>query len=804
MEQKHPNSIKKSLRLLQVEKIVIILKELENIKSILDFFNGYNTYQDISENSPIGDNKEKKEKNKPIKRTISYLRQDIKNLEKQIQQLQHTNNELKNSESMLFIIQYDYIRTQIEDMLRVIHALYNKMQQLFGETLNQYLPYPVLGRRYSNNGIMMYLGNYYREMLKTFSPDHTNKLILGWNYRTGFQYRIFVNRELKREHYEDDTYNDYIDLPYWYYELPILLPSITHEVAYIALRNPSESMKKPYSKLKTTLKDFLDDTNNVFVQKIQDVLAYDEYGEDLTKVIFCDIVGYKTHGKSYINALFHDIIGEKLAKDYLKIIHHKNNEKSFKLISNEWFFMQKKDHSILRLHFLLSILYNENEEDKDYESMKEMIDSIMPISDENQKIKVGFFKIYTHNYPNLKDSYLAVKNYLSQLLTVIQQWEVENREEIAQIITPKNSPNFNKLWKERYKVQKNLHNPKALNEKKDLVIHQNIFRREIHTIISGIDYLKDYKDKIENNEEHIIYLMELGKARKDVPISEGYNINKLIENEIDDNSNEIGEKDDLKLSVYGIYDWITIKRKDSIIDISDRFQELIDKTKNEYQINTLKYFKAKQILMKVHQGILGGSPEIKEDFSVIFNIEIAKKIDNEKCTNGYNNLNKSIKNIANTLHNHKDYFKKADIYKSLGPKDITVIIQESSLESIFKILEALNQHRHNLDNNNEEGEVLRTFTMLCSPFGTPATLKKPFSLISNLRVSNEFKKDNIQELIDKTIMDELNEVTGIMDFRIKWKEGVEISEVLEFYNRMTEKSYLTDFQTKIEKEISLI
>ncbi|HIP11265.1 MAG TPA: hypothetical protein EYG73_00965, partial [Arcobacter sp.] len=504
MINKHPNSIKKSLRLLQVEKMVIILKELEHMKTILDFFNGYPNNDDKCDNT--------NNQNKPIKKNIAYLKNDIRDLEREILQLQGISNGLKNTESMLFIIQYDYIRTQIEDMLRVIQALYNKMQQLFGETLNQYLPYPVFGRRYSNNGIMMYLGNYYREMLKTFSPNHSNKLMLGWNYRTGFRYRVFVNRELQRENYKEDTYNDYIDLPYWYYELPILLPSITHEVAYISLRDPAPEMKVPYNNLKDALKDFFEDTNNVFVQKVQDILAYESYAEELSKVVFCDVISYKAHGVSYIHALFHDILGEKLAKDYLKIIHHgKKEKKSFKLTSNEWYFIQKKDHSILRLHFLLHLLQEEDKENNDYLSMLNMLNTLMPLNKsdmDNKKIQgnIGFSKIYTHHYPNLKGSYFSVQNYLAQLLIELKKWEKSNQHTISTINVPTESPPFDKLWNARYRVQQKFDNPKTLDEKKDMVVHQNMFRREIHTNISQIKYLKENQKKIDNNEFSIIYL----------------------------------------------------------------------------------------------------------------------------------------------------------------------------------------------------------------------------------------------------------------------------------------------------------
>jgi hypothetical protein len=107
---------------------------------------------------------------------------------------------------------------------------------------------------------------------------------------------------------------------------------------------------------------------------------------------------------------------------------------------------------------------------------------------------------------------------------------------------PKQSPQFNNLWNARYKVQQNLNNPKTLDEKKDIVIHQNMFRREIHTNISQIKYLKNNEEKIKNNEISIIYLLELGKARKDIPNSSTYNINKLIEKEINKMKNSLAKK----------------------------------------------------------------------------------------------------------------------------------------------------------------------------------------------------------------------------------------------------------------------
>jgi len=317
--------------------------------------------------------------------------------------------------------------------------------------------------------------------------------------------------------------------------------------------------------------------------------------------------------------------------------------------------------------------------------------------------------------------------------------------------------------------------------------------------ISQIKYLKENQKKIDNNEFSIIYLLELGKARKDIPNpTKSYNINNLIKKEIDKNGTMIGERNTTVLSVYGIYDWLTIKKKEPILDISAKFQELLDRTNMEPEQDDLKHFKTKQVLMKVHEGIEGKNKNTQKQFSVIFNIEINKKIDNHDCSNGYNNLNQAIDNLALKLQRNKHFFREAEIYKSLGPKDITVLVRDvNSLESIFKLLEEINQQKNNMA--NKEGKVLRTFTMLCSNFGEEPAPEKGFSLISYLRISNKFRETDVKELIDKEHMLRITEITGVMDFRIVWKSDVKVSTVLAFYNKMTGNAHLTDFQTKIEK-----
>jgi hypothetical protein len=378
-----------------------------------------------------------------------------------------------------------------------------------------------------------------------------------------------------------------------------------------------------------------------------------------------------------------------------------------------------------------------------------------------------------------------VQLYLQQLLNRLHYWEYKNRKIIEQIERPQNSPNFTKLWEERFKLQKN---PNSKNS----VLHQNNFRQEIHAEISQIDYLKKTK-------EPIIYLLELGKSRKDIH-QVSININDSIEKVIKSKQNrKKEEKQVLNYFVYGIYDWLTLTEKSAQIDIVQRINQLCKTSDNK---PALKFFKTKQVLMKVHKTILGTkSQKNANNFAVVFNIEIEKRIDNDFCTNGYDSLKDSIEKIVTTVEKeeNKNQFYQANIYKSLGPKDLTLIMENASLSFIFKLLNKLNKEKR--DSQPQKGRILRTFTMLCSERNVSPKLEKGFVLVSYLRIANNFQKEDIHKIQNKETMLSMHEITGVMDYRIQWKENIQISDVLSFYNKMLEDSLLTDFQTKIEKEI---
>ena len=141
-----------SLRLIQLEKLLIISKEIDFIENILLYFKGYEEKESEKEKSFVYNN-------------IERLEYDIDSIKIRVGNLTDINdNMLEFSEKLKFLLFYDYIQTQIEEMLTLLEGIYVKMNQLFGETLNQYLPYPTFfGRRFSSHGLMMYLDRYFEK-----------------------------------------------------------------------------------------------------------------------------------------------------------------------------------------------------------------------------------------------------------------------------------------------------------------------------------------------------------------------------------------------------------------------------------------------------------------------------------------------------------------------------------------------------------------------------------------------------------------------------------------------------------------
>ena len=213
------------------------------------------------------------------------------------------------------------------------------------------------------------------------------------------------------------------------------------------------------------------------------------------------------------------------------------------------------------------------------------------------------------------------------------------------------------------------------------------------------------------------------------------------------------------------------------------------------------------------------SPEIEGertgDFTLISNIELQKSdFDPRKITgsqekmkeewryiNGYIDLSGSIEIISNALRSNLESggkrrlppFAKATIYKSLGPKDLTIIVEGASLPVLYEIIDRV---------IGCDQRVNRTFSIFATR-SKEGRLDPEISVVSFLRVGkNSRDPEKLEDIFSILMEDGTNnayETTGVMDIVIKWKGISSTEELFKRYDWLM--CYITDYQTKIDRRV---
>ncbi|NOZ91184.1 MAG: hypothetical protein GXO60_07885 [Epsilonproteobacteria bacterium] len=762
--------IGKSLRLVHLEKLIILSKEITFIENILNYYGGYFDNTSSQDASP--------------KKNIKKFFKDINSIKDMIKELEKINEEHKTI-NIDFIIFYDYIRTQIEEILLVIDSLYTKMNQLFGEMLNQYLPYPTFfGRRYSSNGIMMFLDNYYQYLFSRLTNKDANNVILGWSYNNGFRYKIFRNKNVRREEYSYQTFNDYIELPYWYYELPFLIPAVTHEVIEISIRTKNSKLQESYKEFEKHINSFFEDESNHLIRYIDETLGYGWVRDNLARELFSDYVAFKIHGESYLFTLLHNLLGEHVSKDFLTVIYNKDGTKinRYKFQPNDWIFTKKREHNHLRLYFLTHMFEKEGGDREYLTDIKNILNQIINLSESNKEN--GFETLYKSNFPNYHNTYEVVKIYLKELYENIIKFPFKIDKSIINEIKNDINIDFNFLWKDRFNMLK-----KYSKSDEYIVPYKGEFRKLIHKNFNQLTQL--------NHIEKDIRVLTLRKVRKD-----GVNKKKLSSIDLKKKLEDI-QKDNNKGNkecwiAYGIYDFAILEKKNNEINLKNELDKILEENNQEDEYKKLKYFDSKSILMKIVEIKPTKKIENSSSFILIINIEVKKASisnnleevkKNKRVLTGYENLAETIEDISKELNKYKNEFQKAQIFKSLGQKDLTIIIKYATISNLNNIIDSL----------NSIPSVNRTFSIYTTE-NTNAQIDKEYMFTSYIRVP----KNNSIESFKKKIKDfckkaTFYQTTGVMDYRIDWGDLKDIEILFKNYEKIFE--YISDFQTKIEKRL---
>lgn len=513
-----------SLISFQKEQNRIIVGELNNLNTIIKFF------------SKQGNKIQNRKLPRNIDKDIQIL---ITNVLK-IETLLNKYEVFSEQNALMLAILYDKNKKEYVQIYNKINFITKSIEQNLFDSLNQFIPRPFLGKKYSSKALITKLNDYHEKLFLNITNKKVDfKVNNFWDFNDKFLCDISSK-------YSD---NSYISFPYGYYELPYILPVMMHECSHIILKSSDifqalldDIDRKLNFILTNNIKTILSETS---FNRLNEIINTKEYAEDIVS----DIISLKVYGLSYLLTFFHIAYGFDIHNE--GVIVSNDDFDDFK-ISN-WNFTTDKDFLILRFIFLLSILeLDNNQEDK------EIIETIrwylqLFDMDNNKSYSLNTLikeSLYTKKYPVIHASYntnqAIVRIFLENLT------KIYDKECLDGLISLKTKDfetiDFNKLWNSRFK---------NLNENKNMVPDKSEFRKILHSFL--------------NNDDSKPYVLKYIKMRTD----KAFDL-KQIQDELNDND---------IFNCYGLFNYVTIceQAENNLLDIKDI--KLNSKLDNYYTIN---------------------------------------------------------------------------------------------------------------------------------------------------------------------------------------------------------------------------
>ncbi|HHD81112.1 MAG TPA: hypothetical protein ENK99_05950, partial [Campylobacterales bacterium] len=643
--------IKKSMITIKKEKLAIVLKELLHLKYILNY---YSPPTNEEGNSQI----------ETRKVDMSTANKSLKDIEKSLQKLNDHIQALQDNiddENIYFLILHSKIGRDFNNILYIIELVYKKVYQIFEESYHQYIPKPTLGRRFSHNNLVGRLKEHYETMIRKLTKeDYSDGLILSWSYRN------YIALEEKHDRFTNnngDTYGAYISLPYWYYEIPTLLPSVAHECMRIALLKGSEVLTNVRSRFDNVVNQHLNTHRGDLSFTLEEEILEERY--NLSSKVVADLAAYSIYGNAYLYSIFHDTIGVELSK----LFHLKNRKEQQKYetlkeyIENNFdskiasiSFDSTRDISLIRLNVLLAYAKADSEkstQDKNaFLEMENLLNAILLIyTDDKRSSKASELeKIFT-NHEHYLGSFIVYKKAMLNTIELYKKTAISVKVEISSIKVESSTIDFNELWSAH------------LNN----TIHKNELRKQLHK--KTFDELYSLNRNITHKDEELgqPFSLTFVKILKDIKCDES-EYEKIIC--LDQKIDSCFKSTDY-FHAFGIYDLAILKKTTNYHNeinniIKEKFDN-IEKLNNG--INT-RYYESKFSLMQIYPTIKG-SRDIKcNRVSILYNIDL--KVSN---IDTHTSLADSITKIAKELNNKLEQFIEAKIFKTLGPGDLIVLIK---------------------------------------------------------------------------------------------------------------------------------
>jgi hypothetical protein len=799
------------MSILQKEKLLVIKKELLHLWHISDFYKSKDDNRLLAKLKKMkfvsSRPKEltmrdfqyqwieffKKSNDKSQRELISQkIHDDINTHLKYIQKLNEDITNYYNKfgkrkdELLSFLTLYDFYNQEIKKLLEITQYIQSKFLQFQQEHFNQYMPVPSINKRYSSKGFLDYLKDYHTEILENEDKNIKHPVTL-WGHSDSFRAHQSLGKSNEK----------YVEIPYWNYEIPFMLPIITHEMGHIILENGKFTE--------------LNKIKDIFINS-SDIKTVFKDNESFLDEILSDIFAYLHHGSAYIISATHELLG--LGFSYQFYSKNKNEPISINPIDIE---EQKFIEALVRLKVLIFFSIEDNPIIEELKNILHWI--ILEIAPNNYETNIvralketknnantSLAKIY-HYFYNLDKEYIdfhyAITNYTQAIEKVLKDNENQVFKKLETIllridpsqkkyISQKNKKlnklylykeSFNNLSDDRItlltkdnhleSIQIEFKNKlrKIILTKED-VLNNNAENKDIGSAYELVMF-KTRMDRFEQNKQEKNYIKILSDEIK--KMHHTVLINASTEHNEFNNNISIDPK-----FTFDYYSMLALVKKRESITIAElnRYLEYKSHTK------TAKYYTNKYslILLEKHHS---NPREDSDHFSAFISLSLTR--------NDSKNTKKAIQSINNTMKKEKFQLIKYEIYKSLGPKEMVIHLHHCSIGTLYAAKRELFQ--------DEDTKIFhRSYTTV---YTDPKDINKlqikdPYYCGSSLRAKTnthdeDFGNSNIHSLLM---------TTGVKDYTIQWKENTPMISIMKYYDELAKNGKFTDVQTFLMKRIN--
>lgn len=204
--------------------------------------------------------------------------------------------------------------------------------------------------------------------------------------------------------------------------------------------------------------------------------------------------------------------------------------------------------------------------------------------------------------------------------------------------------------------------------------------------------------------------------------------------------------------------------------------------------------------MKIMDDTLGKNENENKEFNAIIQIEIEKNLCTENIHDTYNELFKDLEKVRKIFTDNKiikeNQYEKVEFYKSLGPKDIVIIIYNCSIETIYTIKKAI----------GKESSLKRSYSTIFYDKNNDEHLH-----INNYNLSTEIRANNTNADDTTNIEDYLkgkqftgatiHKIAGVMDYKIIWNTDIQLNTINSIYTTLIQEGHIQDLQTMISEKL---